>query len=207
MGVALVVGVLAMGLMAAASASAAKLTLSAGGATLAPGDILYGESPVGDFSLSTFRELGCEFFRPAGLGAKVVTNSKDTDALEGGLSVEVEACRSNAGWAELELFSGDGLKLRSNGYATTGGASLFIEFENSGITCDLSTSHLTGGNTATTNRQKLEIELGGTLKLKFHGAGSEERKEKRKACPKEASFGISFPTVEGENGELIEEQT
>jgi hypothetical protein len=197
------VAVLAISAVAVSAASAAKLTLSEGGATLAPGATLYAYAPLGDFSITADESLGCEFFQEGELYARVVTNSKDKDELEirGVRGVEAGACRSYAGWAVVALGGINGLKLRSKGSATTGGASLSIEFEVSGVTCNYSTSHLTGSNTATTNRQKLEIELGGTLKLDS-ARGSVERE----VCPSEAYFDISFLTVEGEHGGLIEEQ-
>jgi hypothetical protein len=201
------VAVLAISAVAVSAASAAKLTLSEGGAALAPGDTLYAYAPPGDFSITAERpngSLGCEFFQEAELGARVVTNSKYKDALEirSVRGVEDGACETYAGWAEVALDGVNALELRPNGSATTGEASLSIEFEVSRATCDYSTSHLTGSNTATTNRQKLEIELGGILKLDS-ARGSLGRED----CPKKTYFEISFPTVEGEHDELIEEQT
>jgi hypothetical protein len=212
---ALTVAVLAMSGIAAGIASAAKLTLSEGGAVLATGAFF---EAYGYNSLSVNTSLGaieCEYyFVQTHMELNVVTNSKGTDELEIGRvnGGGQEACRSFTGNAFFHLESLDGpLKLRASGKATTGAVALLIEFEHvtyqeerySDVECFFSAKRLTGSNTATTNRQPLAIELEGQLKLD-RSLSSENAKH---ICPKTAELSMSFPLTENEEGEEeIEEQ-
>jgi hypothetical protein len=209
---------LAMSAMATGTASATKLTLSEGGAALLPAKTF--EAFGQDRNLFVTTSLGpleCRrLIGENGLEASVVSNSKATDELqitrlfEG---EEEESCESYTGNARFYLESLTGpLKLRANGRATSGPVELYIEYEHvtvgeetyGAVECYFSSGRLTGTNTATATKQRLEIELEGKLALDRHKGFDAKR-----LCPKTAEMSISLPFTENEEGEreVIEEQT
>ena len=213
-GVALIV--LAIGAAAASTASAARLTLSNSGATLAPADTfeVYGIDNV--FVTTSKGSLECETFQRTGLELSVVTNSKGKDELQirrlnGGT---LEPCRSFTGNADVVSISPSGpLDLRASGRATAGTVAMHIYFEHieyneerySNVECFFSAKSLKGTNTATTTREKLRIELGATLKLD----SAQSSENAKHVCPKTAEIEMSLSRTESEEGvnEAIEEQT
>lgn len=214
LGVALV-ATLAIGAVAASTASATKLILSKGGATLAPGE--YVEFSGGYNNLEVTTSLGgleCEDFARTGFEASVATNSKGADVLETdrpfGASM---ACRSYTGNASVFLASiGGPLRLRANGKATAGQASMKIEFEyveyKDGlyhlVECFYAHGALSGANTATSVREKLEVQLSGGLKLDSSRSSSKAKH----LCPKAAGITLHLPFAFDEEGEagFVEEQ-
>jgi hypothetical protein len=195
------VAVLAAGAMATDTASAAKLTLSEGGVALLPGDYfeMWGTE---NLQVST-SEGSPECNDPStGLEVSVLTNSKNTDELriEHLFGTEL-VCRSDFGNTYVYLRSlGNTLKLRSNGKASSGEVALDIVYEQieyheqryEGVTCSFPGKHLTGTNTASTSRQRLEVQLGGELRL--DSAGSSENA--KHLCPKTADIDLSLPKNE-----------
>jgi hypothetical protein len=207
------VAVLATGAMATDTASAAKLTLSEGGVALLPGDYfeMWGSE---NLQIST-AEGSPECNDPiTGLEVSVLSNSKNTDELriEDLFGTEL-VCRSGFGNTYVYLRSlGNPLKLRSNGKASSGEVALDIVYEQieyhgeryEGVSCSFPGKHLSGTNTATTGRQRLEVHLEGALRLDT--AGSSENARHR--CPKTADIDLSLPRNENHSeafGE-VEEQ-
>lgn len=208
------VSVFALGATASA-ASAAKLTLSQGGVALAPGQAVFAED--GQIQVNTSDgPLECPFGAlEANLELSVVTNSRGKDELEVNRFHERElgSCRSFTGNSEARLGSvGSFLKLDADGTALTGlypTLTLLFEHEEyaglryTDIECTYRRERLRGTNTATPALQRLQIDVGGKLTLHLPLSSPKARR----LCPSDAEVSVSFPFIEGETGELIEEQT
>jgi hypothetical protein len=210
-----VIAVLAMSVTTTGAASAAKLTLSEGGVALAPGDYfeLWGSNNLG---VSTSDEsIECPDDPYTGLDVNVLTSSKGMDELEiESMFGTGLACRSEFGNADVYLGSiGKTLKLRSNGKASSGAASMSIDYEwveyheqrYDDVSCSFTAKRLTGSNTATASRQGLEVGLGGEFRLE--SASSSDSEHAKRLCPKTAGLELSLPNTEGETGGEVEEQT
>jgi hypothetical protein len=214
-GVALV-AMLAVGAAAASTASATKLTLSRNGTALAPGEAIEFTGGYDNFEVTTSRgSLKCEDFEQTGFEVSVITNSKGVDELEMGRLFGERAgpCKSFTGNAFINLASiGGPLKLRANGKATAGQTSLVVEFEHleyqgvpyHDVECVYAHGMLTGTNTATPVREKLEVQLEAGLKLD----GSRGSVNAKHICPKTAGFSLGLPDAFNEEGgrAFIEEQ-
>lgn len=207
-----VIALLAIGGSASATASAKRLVLSEKGVVLAPGDgfELYG---LGNLAVTTATgPIECEDpFGPTGVELGVSTNSAPKDELqsfrvEGGSQ---EPCHAPSGAnARLLLYAiGGPWKLGANGAAGTGPVELLVEYElvryheerYSDVECVYEHKSLKGSNTATAARQKLEVQLGGTLGLDV-SASSFNAKH---LCSRKVEMTLSLD----ESFEEVEEQT
>jgi hypothetical protein len=205
---------------AASAASATKLTLSRGGIALAPGEFIEFSGGYDNLEVTTsLGRLECEDFVQSGFEGGIVTNSKATDKLEMVRLFGTSAgpCRSFFyGNAEIDLASISGpVKLRANGSSAAGPTSLEIEFEHveykgglyHDVECFYAHGTLTGTNTATTAVERLEAQLGASLKLD----SSRSSFNAKHICPKTAGIllrlSLNF-NEEGEKGgrEIVEEQ-
>jgi hypothetical protein len=208
-----VVALMAVGASTATTASAKRLVLSEDGIALAPGGAVepYGVDNL-DVTLSTGRVECEDRFHETGLRASVSTNSLPRDELQIDrvLGGDQEPChsegRGNAAIV-LEEIAGP-LKLRATGKASTGPASVLVEYEHvkyqevayGDFECFYGRKALQGGNTATVARQKLELELGGKLALDV----TRSSVNARHICSKTADMTLSLDSYE--DG-VIEEQT
>jgi hypothetical protein len=210
-GLLLLVG-LAISATAPGLASATKLTLSAGGATLQPGG--EGEAFGGEMSVNTSSgELICPR-RESGFFFNVLTNSKTADELKinqltGGFA-DGHQCESyfGLGYAYPNLLSKGLLKLRGSGVATLEPVTFRITFEHpshgENTQCIYERKAIRGTNTASPTREDLEINFENQRLPLIRSASNS------KECPKEAfiSLGVFFAGYEYEGGEpFIEEQT
>jgi hypothetical protein len=199
---------LAIATVAAAQASATKLTLSdKTGASLPLNEFfnLFGENNLVINASVEEGEIGCQEPYAAGVELAVLTNEKSTDelkvltatgALHGGA-----VCRSFGGNATVSLNSGP-IKLRANGKATWSAVSVSISFNNIGR-CSFSVGHLTGTNNATLSRQPLEASFEHKLRL-----SEEERLEgAHERCPKSINMSVALDLTQDEEiGGSIYEQ-
>jgi hypothetical protein len=198
---------LAIGATAPGLASATKLTLSAGGATLQAGE--EGEAFGGEMYVSTSSgELICPR-RESGFLFSVLTNSRHADELKieelsGGLA-DGHQCESyfGLGYAYPQLLSKGILKLRGSGVATLEPVTFEITFEHpsqgESTQCVYQRKAIRGTNTASPTKGHLAVSFENQrLALNKSASNSKE-------CPKEAFIEWQLSFAQGES--YIEAQT
>jgi hypothetical protein len=223
LGVALVV-LLATSAIASSSASAEKLTLSADGTVLEPGDAFWLKG-YGNLSITTPPGVGyieCEPWM-ALLHVSVLTNSRSRDELQSQGIEEVsegdEPCRSFTGPVTVAPYVEPGvLKLGASGKATIGPVGVFLFFERwegggkyeglSDWICVYRRKRLPGTDNATMAAEPLEVGFDGSLGVKsVYEENGGLRTKARQLCPAKLKMALYWDEgqIESEQG-VIEEQ-